>query len=650
MGKHALFFCICFIGFVCTAFGQNNIKKNASIPYTLGPPTYTVNLASSSEIAIDSSTGKIYQYHRTTSSWLQIGQGIDVISGTIAPAYTPARNMSKFAINADNELYYYTGGSWVLINGGTGGGGHVILEGNTPRAQKDSMEFQSNTSIVLAATNTATRTVVEATIETNAVGSAEIAADAVGNSELAANAVDSSNVVNGGLSVLDLGQHGASSGQVLKWNGTQWAPGTDNNSGGTITGSGAAGEVAYFSGAGAITSEAALNYDATNNRLGINKSSPAVKLDIQTANSSDGIRVQSDGTADQDVWGIEFAGTATGSYVQRGRISLDVFSNAGASPDGESMVFTLSRDAGNTYTPLLLYRDQAVMNNSAGFTIANNSGRLRFQSSSAGIYNTGNNWLLTNASFTTNDAATRLKLVGSTQTSASWSFRAFDGNAQSIFQIRDDSKVGILATTLDAALTINGAGATAGTYGLMVTPSGGTTATGTLVVRDDNRVGIRTNAPQAPLNVVGTGTGSGTTALLVEGSGGQDNLNVRDDGVVIGQGLAMTSSAPTIAFGTGAGTGPVNDLCVGGANGFSLSFTTGTSPAAGAAIFTATLPKSYPNGVVCTTTCGTDTCLDKDSEIRISGTSNNSVTLTMKSGSSLVASTAYTIHTTCIGY
>lgn len=221
------------------AFGQNNIKKTAAVTYTLGPPTYTVSLPSSSEIAVDTSTGKIYQYHRTTSTWLQLGQGIDVISGTIPPAYTPLRNMSKFAINGDNELYYYTGSSWVQINAGSGGtGGHVILEGNTPRAQRDSMEFQSNSSIVLAATNTSTRTVVEATIESNAVGSAEIAAnavgsseiaaDAVGNSELAANAVDSTNVINYGLSVLDLGQHGASTGSVLKWNGTQWAPGSDN--------------------------------------------------------------------------------------------------------------------------------------------------------------------------------------------------------------------------------------------------------------------------------------------------------------------------------------------------------------------------------------------------------------------------------------
>ena len=423
---------------------------------------------------------------------------------------------------------------------------------------------------------------------------------------------------------------------------------TLNASAGTVTGTGAAGQVTYWSGASTITGENAFNYDATNNRLGVNKTSPAVTVDIQTANSTDGLRIQSDGTVDQDVWGVELAGVATGPYTQRGRISLDVFSNAGASPDGESMVFTLTRDAGNTYTPLLLYRDQAVMNNSAGFAIANNSGRLRFQASSAGIFNTDNNWLLTSSSFTTNDANTRLKLVGSTQTSSSWSFRAFDGNAQSIFQIRDDSRVGITATTLDASLTINGAGATSGTYGLIVTPSGGTTTTGTLIVRDDNRVGVRTNAPQTPLNVVGTGTTSGSTAFLVEGSGGQDNFKTRDDGVNIGQGFAMESNAPTIAFGLASGTGPTNDLCQGGANGFILFFTTGTSPTTNSAIFTATLPKFYPNGVVATWSCGDTDCLDEAPDIYISGTGNNSVTLSTRS--TLTASTAYVVYVTCFGY
>lgn len=108
-------------------FAQNNIKKTAAIAYTQGPPTFTPGFAASTEIAIDTVTGKIYEYHRTTSTWLQLGQGIDVISGAVPPAYTPARNQSHFAINADNELYYYDGATWQHINVG-GGPGAVTID------------------------------------------------------------------------------------------------------------------------------------------------------------------------------------------------------------------------------------------------------------------------------------------------------------------------------------------------------------------------------------------------------------------------------------------------------------------------------------------------------------------------------------------
>lgn len=969
MGKHALiiFFILCSFGFVLPAFGQNNIKKNASIAYTLGPPTFTPTLASSTEVAIDSSTGKIYQWHRATSAWLQLGQGIDVISGSTPPAYTPARNQSLFAINGVDSLYHYRSGAWRHLNAGVGGAtvdGHVVMEGNTPRAQRDSLEFRSNSVIAFSATNNSTRTIIEGTIQAGGVGAAEIAADAVGNSELAANAVDSTNVVNGGLSVLDLGQHGASSGHVLKWNGaqwapgpvvvpdgdkgdvdvtssgtvwtvdtsaittvkiaanavdstkivnggvsvldlgqhgaisgnvlkwngTQWAPGTDNNSGGTVTGSGTAtyiaywngassltgeadltydasansillggtdiransitpastftlggnsnginiggssgqvtisssstaatgsvilntgsvstsveriavaltrsmtsssgtntmtgfkitsgfgntggstaitrslwivpsalttvadyrgldldfndanargvyqsgalvknyfagataigstsapvrtldvtgevrisdlttdaatgivgtdadgdlsrlkvgnnltvsndtlhanlsgyvdgsggaGQVAYFSDANTITSEAALNYDAANNRLGLNKSSPAVTLDIQQASASDGVRIQTDGTADQDVWGLQMAGTAIGSYVQRGRIGMDIYSASGSLPDGHSMNFVLSRDGGSTYTPLALYNNQALFNRSGSFTLANNTAELRLAPNLYDQIRMYHTVLVLGSSHGTLDTTSRLRVVGRTLTSATYSATFRDQGNSLVLAVRDDKRVGINTSTIDAALTVVALGATSSTYGLIVTPSGGTTSTASLVVRDDNRVGIRTNAPQAPLNVVGTGTTSGTTALLVEGSGGQDNLNVRDDGVNIGQGFAMASSAPTIAFGTAAGTGPANDLCSGGANGFLLAFTTGTAPATDAAIFTATLPKSYPNGVVATWSCGDKDCLDEAPDIYISGTGNNSVTVSTRS--TLTASTAYLIYVTCFGY
>ncbi|HSG53270.1 MAG TPA: hypothetical protein VLA40_14285, partial [Rheinheimera sp.] len=52
---------------------------------------------------------------------------------------------------------------------------------------------------------------------------------------LDAGVVDSTKITNGAISVLDINQSNATNGQVLKFNGTQWAPGTDE----TASGSGA---------------------------------------------------------------------------------------------------------------------------------------------------------------------------------------------------------------------------------------------------------------------------------------------------------------------------------------------------------------------------------------------------------------------------
>lgn len=327
---------------------------------------------------------------------------------------------------------------------------------------------------------------------------------------------------------------------------------------------------------------------------------------------------------------------------------MDVYSASGSLPDGHSLNFVLSRDGGSTYTPLALYNSQALFNRASSFTIANNTAELRLAPndySQIRMYHTG---LIAGPAHGTLDTTSRFRVVGRTLTSATYSATFRDQGNGLVFAVRDDKRVGINTSTIDAALTVVALGATSSTYGLIVTPSGGTTSTASIVVRDDNRVGIRTNAPQAPLNVVGTGTTSGTTALLVEGSGGQDNLNVRDDGVNIGQGFAMASSAPTITFGSAAGTGPSNDLCSGGANGFLLAFTSGTAPGSNAAIFTATLPKSYPNGVVVTWSCGDTDCLDEAPDIYVSGTGNNSVTISTRS--TLTASTSYLIYVTSFGY
>lgn len=64
---------------------------------------------------------------------------------------------------------------------------------------------------------------------------------------------------------------GVTDGHVLTWDATN---GWQSEAGGTVTGSGSAGQVAYWSGASAIAGENNLWWDATNDRLGIGTSSP----------------------------------------------------------------------------------------------------------------------------------------------------------------------------------------------------------------------------------------------------------------------------------------------------------------------------------------------------------------------------------------
>jgi hypothetical protein len=80
-------------------------------------------------------------------------------------------------------------------------------------------------------------------------------------------------------------------GQVLKYNGTSWV----NDSDAGITGSGAAGQVAYFTGATTQAGSNNLFWDATNLRLGIGTNTPTRALQVQgTGFFADNLQVQRD--------------------------------------------------------------------------------------------------------------------------------------------------------------------------------------------------------------------------------------------------------------------------------------------------------------------------------------------------------------------
>lgn len=205
--------------------------------------------------------------------------------------------------------------------------------------------------------------------------------------------------------------------------------------------------------------------------------------------------------------------------------------------------------------------------------------------------------------------------------------------------------IGTGTTSPGAKIDIVGNGTTSSTYGLKVSNS---TPTEILVVRDDQRVGVRTSSPATPLHVVGTGTTSGSTSFLVEDSSGGDNLKVRDDGVVIARALSATNEAPSIAYGTGAGTGPTTDALDGGNNGFYIIFTTGTGPATNAQVFTATLTKTFPNGVIATISPYGATATGIVQNFFVSGFGGNLAQISYQG--TLTASTQYGLMINISGY
>lgn len=382
----------------------------------------------------------------------------------------------------------------------------------------------------------------------------------------------------------------------LRANGAWVSLGTGS---GTVDGSGAAGYVAYWTDSDTLSGESNLYWDATNNRLGIGESSPDRALHIRT-NATDPIYLETDGTVDQDCGGIEFVGTATGPYVQRGRIALDVFSNAGASPKGQSLVFRTGTDGQSGGGQMALYENQMSLVYAGNFTFQGigTGNRLRFESTS-GCFSTVT-WLLTNSSYTTQDTTARLKLVGIGTTSSNYGLKIHDGGNGAYFYARDDKRIGVGVDPADARVQIMGEGTTTG------------------------------------------------KALLVESSSGTDNFHVQDSGVCTGQAFQNNSSAPTVSYGAAAGTGPVTDLLQGGQNGVNIFFTTGTSPGASAAVFTVNLPKSFANGCAASFVAYNAATQPLIGNFWLSGTSQNSITISY--AGTLAASTAYALSITIFGF
>ena len=160
-----LFYLVFVLSVAGPAFSQSPFT--AGVFYTATPTTGAPS-STGSRFRVDLTTQYIYQWNPTAVTWQRVGQGIDLLAGTSDPAYTPTANMSWFVINDSNKLFHYSGSgtAWDCIN-------------------CDEVIFSGDLS-----------------------GSAT-----------------SQTVI--GLQSRPVSSSAPGSGEVLKWNGSAWAPGAD---------------------------------------------------------------------------------------------------------------------------------------------------------------------------------------------------------------------------------------------------------------------------------------------------------------------------------------------------------------------------------------------------------------------------------------
>lgn len=123
-----------------SAFGQKNRYKAPGTAYTTGTPNFVPVRGTEGEVAIDSLTGKWWQYSYQENAWKHLGYWVTETGTSGAPTYTPNKVTSPLAINNGDSLYHYRAGSWRLVSGGGGGSS----EGGGIYGPSDTVTYQHN--------------------------------------------------------------------------------------------------------------------------------------------------------------------------------------------------------------------------------------------------------------------------------------------------------------------------------------------------------------------------------------------------------------------------------------------------------------------------------------------------------------------------
>jgi hypothetical protein len=209
-----------------------------------------------------------------------------------------------------------------------------------------------------------------------------------------------------------------------------------------ITGTGASGNVAYFDGTTSITAENSFNYDASNNRLGVNTSVPNATIGANAGTDSGYSLLLKNDNANYN--GIGFATTSTYGNV----IGTEKLGTAPARN------LTLLNQSGYISITEVGNLGVNILNPNAGIDIYNStSSQLWLHTANSGISATDGVRL---ALFSNNGANLR-NFEGAMSITSEGDFQVITLGAENIRVNSADGKVGIgNPTTVSEMLTVNG--------------------------------------------------------------------------------------------------------------------------------------------------------------------------------------------------